>query len=79
MWLKNCNKPLRSGIWGVPSGVTFPWETAGRLSISILLGRVGLVISVDQEHGTGMDHITSTATTHPMTPVFYTAFLVDPN
>jgi hypothetical protein len=56
---------------GLPSRVTFPWEEAVRVSINIWLVRVGLVISVDQEHGTEMDHITSVTATHLVTQVGY--------
>jgi hypothetical protein len=60
--IKNCIEP-ESGetktIWGNQNRVTFSWEKAVRASIIIWLVRVGLVISVDREHGTGMDHIAS--------------------
>ncbi len=42
-----------------------------RVSINILLVRVGLVISVDREHGTELNHIASVTATHPVTQVGY--------
>ncbi len=42
---------------------------AVRASINTQLVRVGLVISVDLEHGTGMDHMKSAPATHPVTQV----------
>jgi hypothetical protein len=43
--------------------------------VRVGLVRVGLVISLDQEHGLGMDHIASALATHPMTQVGYALFL----
>jgi hypothetical protein len=34
------------------------------------------MISVDQEHGTGMDHILSAPVTHPMTQVGHIVMIV---
>ncbi len=48
-----------------------------RASINTQLVRVGLVISADLEHGTGMNHMTSEPATHPVTQVSYTAVVPD--
>jgi hypothetical protein len=47
------------------------------VSINIHLARVGLVISVNREHGTGMEHIEPAPATHPVTQVGYTAVFVN--
>ncbi len=47
-----------------------PMGGNGVASLNIQLARIGLVISVEWEHGTGgMDHIAPTPTTNPMTQV----------
>ncbi len=56
-------------------GATFLFEEAERASINIWLVWVGLVISVDREHGI-MDHIASAPATHPMAQVGYIAVLI---
>jgi hypothetical protein len=48
-----------------------------RGSINIWLVRVGIVVSVDREHGTGVDHITSALATHSVTQVDYVAVLIN--
>jgi hypothetical protein len=57
--------------------VTFWWKEVVRVTINIELVRVGLVISVDQEHGTGVNHIVSVAATNPGIQVCYTAVFVN--
>jgi hypothetical protein len=47
-----------------------------RVSINTWLVKVGLVISLNHEHGTGMDCIASEPATHPMTQVGYTTVSV---
>jgi hypothetical protein len=42
-----------------------------RVTINIELVRVGLVISIDREHGTGVNHIVSVAATNPGIQVCY--------
>jgi hypothetical protein len=61
----------------LPNRVTFPWEEAMRGSINIWLVWVVLVVSVDREHGTGMDYIASASATHPVTQVGYIAVLIN--
>jgi hypothetical protein len=56
---KNFTELFKTGIKGSQNRVTFPWEEAVRAFINIWLVRVGLVISIYREHGTGMDHIAS--------------------
>jgi hypothetical protein len=58
-------KPLRTVNLMLSSRATFLWEEAVRASMNIWLIRVGLLISVVQEHGTGRDHIVSAPATHP--------------
>jgi hypothetical protein len=53
----------------------FPWEETVKASINIRLVRIGLVISVDWEHGTGMDHIAPAPTTYPMIYVSHITML----
>jgi hypothetical protein len=43
---------------------------------NIQLARIGLVRSVEWEHGAGMDHIESARTTYPVTQVGYDTMLV---
>jgi hypothetical protein len=45
-------------------------------SINIQLVRIGLVISVDWQHGTGMNHIAPASTACPMAQVGHTTMLV---
>jgi hypothetical protein len=53
----------------LPDG-RIPMGRNGVASINIQLARIGLVISVEWEHGTGrMDHILPTPTAYPMTQV----------
>jgi hypothetical protein len=40
-----------------------PWEEAVKASINIQLVRIGLEVSIDWEHGIGMDHIVPAPTT----------------
>ncbi len=47
----------------------FPREEAVTASINTQLVRNGLVISVDYEHETTIDHIASASATHLMTQV----------
>jgi hypothetical protein len=47
----------------------FPCKEAVKASINIQLMRIGLVISVDWEHGTGMDHIAPSPTAYHVTQV----------
>ncbi len=47
-----------------------------KVSLDIGLVRNGLVISVDWEHGTGMDH-TAPATSTPVTQVGHTTMLAN--
>jgi hypothetical protein len=57
---------------------TFSWEEMVKASIKIWLvriGRIGLVISVDWEHGTRIDHIAPAPTTYPVTEVGHTSAL----
>jgi hypothetical protein len=58
----------------VTNRVTFQWEEAVRASLNIWLVRVGVAISVDQKHGTGMDNVGSAPATHQ---VGYTAVFVN--
>ncbi len=44
-----------------------------KASINTQLERNGLIISVDCEHKTRMDHIVSASATHPVTQVGYVA------
>ncbi len=46
-----------------------------KASINIQLVRIGLVMSVDWEHGTGMDNIAPAPTTYPSTQVSYYTML----
>jgi hypothetical protein len=46
-----------------------------KASINTQLVRIGLVISLDWEHGTSMDHIAPAATTYPMTISGYDTML----
>ncbi len=62
---KNFIELFQHKIWGSQNRDIFPWEEAVRASRNIQLIRVGLVMSIDQEHGTRMDHIVS----HGHTPV----------
>ncbi len=63
--IKNCIEPFKIGTWDSQDRAIFLWGGEMRMSINIQLVRVGLVISVDCEHGTGMDHILSALTTLP--------------
>jgi hypothetical protein len=47
-----------------------------RAFIKTRLVRIGLVISVDQDHGTRMGHIASSPATDPVTHVGYTSVIV---
>ncbi len=49
----------------------FPWEEMVKVSVNIQLVRIGLVTSVDWEHGTTMDCITPAPTKYPLTQVGY--------
>jgi hypothetical protein len=53
----------------------FPWEELVRASITIQLVNIGLVISVDLEHDTGIDNIAPSPTTFPVTEVGQTTVL----
>jgi hypothetical protein len=53
----------------------FPWEETVKASLNIQLVSIGLVKSVDWEHGTGMDHIAPASPTYPLTQVGYTTML----
>ncbi len=66
--IENCIKLFAIGIWAAKKG-SFPWEKAVRAPINTRLVRVGLVISVDREHGTWMDHIAYAPATHSVTQV----------
>jgi hypothetical protein len=55
-----------------------PWEEAVKTSVNIQLARFELVMSKNRKHGTGMDHITSAPTTHPVTQVGYTGIVSPP-
>ncbi len=47
---------------GAAKAGRFPWNETVKVSINIWLVRIGLVISVDWEHGTGMDYTTPART-----------------
>ncbi len=59
---------------GLPN---IPVEGSSEASINIQLVRLGLVILVDQEHGTDMDHIASASATNHVTLVGYTTVFVN--
>ncbi len=61
--IKNCSEPFKTGIWDSQNGVKFLGEETIKASINIQLMRVGLVISVDQDYETWMDHIVSAPAT----------------
>ncbi len=63
--INNCIEPFKIGIWDSQDRAIFLWGEEMRTSINIGLVRVGLMISVDREHGTGIDHILSSLTTLP--------------
>ncbi len=54
----------------------FPWGKVVKTLINTWLVRTELGISVDWEHGTGMDHIVAAPATHPATQVGHTAISV---
>ncbi len=60
--IKNCTKSFNTEILDSENMVIFCGRKQ-RGSINIQLVRAGLVISVSQEHGTGMDHIVSAPAT----------------
>jgi hypothetical protein len=54
---KHFIEPFQAGIWGSQNRGTFSWEEAVRAFINIQLVRVGLLMFVDREHKTRMDHV----------------------
>jgi hypothetical protein len=54
----------------------FPWGKVVKTLINTWLVRTELGISVDWEHGTGMDQIVAAPATHPATQVGHTAIYV---
>jgi hypothetical protein len=63
--IKNCIDHSKLGSGTVKTGVIMPMGEAMRAPRNIQLVRVGLVISVDWEHGTGVDHIVKAPATLP--------------
>jgi hypothetical protein len=54
----------------------FPWEEVARASINMKSARIGLVRSVNWDHGTRMDHIVPAPTTYSVTQVGYNIMLL---
>jgi hypothetical protein len=75
--IKNCPEAFKTGFGDSQDQAIFPWGEALRASFNIQLVSVELVISVDQEHGTGIDHIVVCASYTPVAQVGYIIVLVD--
>jgi hypothetical protein len=58
----------------LPDG-RFLWKEVVKASINIQMVRIRLVISVDWEQGTGMDHIAPAPTAYPVTQEGYNTVL----
>jgi hypothetical protein len=58
---------------GLQDGAVSHWDEVLKAFVNIQLVRIELVISVDQEHGTRIDHIVAAPPTHPVTQAGHTA------